>query len=100
MLPREEVMAALRDVFVFAYLVPLLDADTRKAKEVEQVKELWQSVLARVGVEVQLGVIGLVKERLRSLIADCGVQIRWGQSLAVAPEEKILTYIVLDYRRW
>ena len=77
-------MAALRDVFVFAYLVPLLDADTSKVNEVEQVKELWQSALGRVGVEVRVGVIGLLKERLRDLIGDCSVQIRWGQSLTIA----------------
>ncbi|KAI0084737.1 hypothetical protein BDY19DRAFT_969852 [Irpex rosettiformis] len=69
--PQEEVTTVLRDVFVFAYIVPLLDGNDNNWRV------LWEVGLSSaVSEEVKIGVVGLVKERLRDLIEDCTVPIR------------------------
>ncbi|KAI0341369.1 hypothetical protein BDW22DRAFT_1358876 [Trametopsis cervina] len=84
-LPDESVLTLLRDSFVAAFIVPSLDSHST-GEPLSEAVALWNQSFAQFSPDTQLRTLGLVKERLREILIDCGVQIEPARLVSILVE--------------
>jgi hypothetical protein len=74
--PQELALAVLRDLFVFAFIIPSMDSPASASARSSGMDALWERVIREVSQNLWLGVLGQVKEMLRSIVLDCAIPVR------------------------
>lgn len=76
-LPTEILLSVLPDIFILAYVVPLLETHGQNAlSDNAQLTALWASVCTQISDDLEDDVLAITKDRLRDILMDCSVPLR------------------------